>query len=310
MVVSDWWQATFPDGQRVLPIRDALDREVRIAYGEVGSGQTVFLLHGIGSWSFNWRHNIQALSQHFRVVCVDAKGYGFSQTASPPETAGHQIIELACIVEALSDQPVILVAESLGALTALAVAQTHPALIDRLILINVPIFSQSLPSWGMRALSSLPLPLIQWVDQAQLLPGFAPIIQLLTRWVRQEVVFDPTQITDAEIDALIYPYLHNPGTLTQFVIDLQLAAHQLNQLESQQPSLLSTIQQNLTQVFCPTLILWSDCDQWFPLQDGELLRDRLPNAQLQIVPNCGHVAASDNPESVNLAMLEFLVGKF
>jgi pimeloyl-ACP methyl ester carboxylesterase len=108
--VDLWWQEHFPAGQQLVPIRDALDREVLIAYGEVGNGQPLFLLHGIGSWSFNWRHNIRALSQHFRVICVDAKGYGFSQTASPPETPGHQIIELLRVIEALSDHPVILAA--------------------------------------------------------------------------------------------------------------------------------------------------------------------------------------------------------
>lgn len=301
-----WWQKTFPKGRQVVSIRDALDRKVQIAYGEVGSGQPLFLLHGIGSWSFNWRCNIQALSQQFRVICVDAKGYGFSQTASPPEIPGHQIIELSRIIAALSDQPVLLAAESLGALTALAAAQTYPGLIEQLVLINVPIFSQKLPSWGMQALTYLPLFLVQGIDQTKVLQPFEPLIHWLTRWVRQEVVFDPTSITDAEIDAVIYPYLHHAGTLTQFVVDLQLAAAEIVKLERQQPNLLSTIQQNLSQVTCPTLILWSDCDRWFPSKDGEALRDRLPNAQLQIVPNCGHLATSGNPEVVNAAILEFL----
>jgi pimeloyl-ACP methyl ester carboxylesterase len=194
----------------------------------------------------------------------------------------------------------------LGALTALGGAQTYPNWIERLILINVPIFPQKLPSWGMRALADLPLFWVQGIDQAGILQPFAPLIRLLTRWVRREVVFDPSQITDAEIEALIFPYLHNPGTLTQFVVDLQHAAREIATLNRQQSSLLRSIQQNLAHVACPTLVLWSDCDQWFPVHDGETLCRRLPNAQLQIIPNCGHVATSGNPEIVNAAILEFL----
>lgn len=305
--MDGWWNQFFPTGQQSLKIQDALDRQIEIAYGETGSGKPIFLLHGIGSWSYNWQHNIQPLSQYYRVICVDAKGYGFSQAPPPPETVGHQVAELAQIIQALADLPVTLVAESLGALTALAVAQTSPSLIERLVLINVPIFPQKLPSWGMQGLSFLPLSLVHWVDQGRLLPVFAPLLRALFRSVRQEVVFDPTQVIEADLDALIYPYLKFPGRLTQFVADLQLAAAEINKVHHHQPNWISTIQQNLDQVICPTLILWSDCDRWFPVADGERLHHQLPNAQFQVIPNCGHVASSGNPSAVNAAILDFLM---
>lgn len=303
---TDWWQQTFPSGRQTITIKDADQQEVAIAYGEAGFGQPLFLLHGLGSWSYNWRHNVRPLSEHFRVICVDAKGYGFSQAGSPSETVGHQVIELVRIIEALAEPPVAVAAESLGALTALAVAQSHPYLIDRLVLINVPIFPQKLPSWGMELIAAVPLPLIQWIDQQQLIRPFQPFVQWLTYLVRQEVVFDPDSITQDEIYWLTYPYLNFPGTLTQFAADLQLAAQEIERCQQGKPNWISTIQQQLPQVTCPTLILWSDCDRWFPVQDGEKLRDRLPNAQFQIIPNCGHVATSGNPEAVNAAILEFL----
>ena len=112
--VKDWWQETFPEGRQTLNIADAGNCEVAIAYGEIGAGQPLFLLHGIGSWSYNWRSCIAQLARSFRVICVDAKGYGFSETPPPPETVGHQQIELVRIIQALSQQPAIVAAESLG----------------------------------------------------------------------------------------------------------------------------------------------------------------------------------------------------
>jgi pimeloyl-ACP methyl ester carboxylesterase len=309
--MTDWWQTTFPEGRQTLTIVDAGNREVAIAYGEIGSGQPLFLLHGLGSWSYNWRSCIAILARSFRVICVDAKGYGFSETPPPPETAGHQQVELVRIIQSLSDQPAIVAAESLGALTALAVAQAHPDLIKRLIVINVPLFPKKLPSAGMRAIASLPLMPIRWVDQSRLMRLFAPLIRYGARLVRREVVADPTAITAEEIYWLTYPYLNVPGTLTQFATDLHLAAGEIDRLYAQpssqepQPNLIADIQQKLDRVTCPTLVLWSECDRWFPVEDGITLQSRLPNAQLQVIAGCGHVASSGDPEAVSAAILKF-----
>lgn len=303
---ADWWQQTFPKGRQTLTIQDANEQPVTIAYGEAGTGHPLLLLHGIGSWSYNWRCCVAPLSLYFRVICVDAKGYGFSQAAVGPERVGHQVIELIRIIQGLSETPVSIAAESLGALTALAAAQAHLALIDRLILINVPIFPQKLPSLGMRLISAIPLPLISWVDRQHLMRPFAPIVRWVTRQVRREVVVDPALITEAEIDWLTYPYLNLPGTLTQFAADLQLSAKEIQRSQQGQPNWIDRIQQNLEKVTQPTLVLWSDCDRWFPIEDGKELSDRLPNAQFQTLPNCGHVASSGNPAAVNAAILRFL----
>lgn len=303
-MTRDWWQQHFPEGRQTLTITDANGHEVSIAYGEVGTGKPLFLLHGVGSWSYNWRCNIQPLSQYFRVICVDAKGYGFSQTSALPETVGHQVIELARIIPALCYPPALIAAESLGALTALAVAQDYPHLVERLVLINVPVFPKQLPSVGMQLLSWLPLDLVQWVDQRQWVRLFSPLVQESTRWVRREVVIDPDLITDADIYWLTYPYLYIPGTLTQFAADLQLAAREIDRLNQNQPNLIRSIQQNLPHTLCPTLILWSDCDQWFPTDDGRKLHDRLPHSRFQIISNCGHVASSGNPDEVNAAIIQ------
>jgi pimeloyl-ACP methyl ester carboxylesterase len=302
--MTDWWQQHFPNGRQTLTIPDASGRKVAIAYGEAGSGQPLVLLHGIGSWSYNWRHSIQPLSAHFRVICVDAKGYGFSETPPLPEIAGHQVIELDRIIQSLCDSPVLIAAESLGALTALAMTQSYPERVDRLVVINAPVFPQQLPSSSMRSLSALPLPLVEWVDQNQLVRPFNPIVQSITRLIRREVVLDTSQIADEDIYWLTYPYLHIPGTLTQFAADLQLAAREIDRFHRKQPNLIQTIQDNLPKVTCPTLVLWSDHDRWFPVENGKLLHSQLPNSHFEIVPNCGHAASSDNPEVVNAAIIQ------
>jgi pimeloyl-ACP methyl ester carboxylesterase len=304
--MQDWWQATFPKGRQTLTIRDASDRPANIAYGEKGVGKPLVFVHGVASWSYCWHANIEPLAQFFRVLCFDAKGSGFSDKPLQPEPSNHKVIELERIIRALCDEPAVIVAESLGALAALAVVQAHPALCDRLVLLNVPIFPRQLPNWGMRLLADVPLSLVEMVDQLRLAKWFEPVIRQLVYLLRDEVVANPSQVTTEDVYWSTYPQIEFPGTLTKLAAEFQLAAHEIRLLEQGQPNLISTVQQNLAKITSPTLILWADQDRWFPVSDGEKLRDRLPNAQLQIIPHCGHYAAGGQPQFVNTAILAFL----
>jgi len=68
-------EATF-QGRQTLTITDA-NGHLFPVYGEKLNRDTAVLVHGIGCWSYNWRHSIESLAPYFRVICFDA-GYGFS----------------------------------------------------------------------------------------------------------------------------------------------------------------------------------------------------------------------------------------
>ena len=88
--------------------------------------------------------------------------------------------------------------------------------------------------------------------------------------------------------------------------DLQIAAQEIENLRTNQPSMLSNIQKNLKNIECPTLVLWGDQDSWFPASHGEKLHQHLPNSRLQILQNCYHDASTGSSTVVNAAILEFL----
>lgn len=305
--MNDWWQATFPKGRQNLTITDANGYPVQIAYGEKGTGKPLFFLHGMGSWSYNWRSSIAPLSKYFRVICFDAKGYGFSEKpVSRREQSGHQIIELERIIRALSDEPAVIVAESLGAVVALALAEENPQLIARLVVLNVPIFPQCLPHWGMSVLSQIPLEILQTIDKLRLAHLFAPLLREVMAIERRGVLFDPSILTTDDVYWMTYPLIEFPGTLVKIAEELQLAAREIEHLQANQPNMLSLIQNNLGKIQSPTLILWGEQDSWFPASDGEKLRQRLCEAQLQILPNCCHDASFGAAQAVNTAIIKFL----
>lgn len=307
--MSDWWQTTFPNGRQTLTIKDAAGCPVRIAYGEKGKGQPLVLVHGIGVWSYCWRYNIDVLAAHHRVICFDSKGSGYSDKPNRPESVGHQVIELARILETVCDESAVLVSESLGALTSLGLAVEYPDLLDRLVVMNVPIFPKKLPSWGMQILADLPLELIQCVDRLRLPYFLAPVVRQIAAIARRDVVVDPNRITEEEVYWATHPYIEFPGTLTKFAEDLKVGLQDIQNNLANQPSYLQTIQDGLTKLHHPTLILWSDQDRWFPPDDGRKLHSHLSNSTFKIIPDCGHQASSGNPTAVNREILEFLLSR-
>lgn len=304
--MQDWWKATFPKGRQTLTITDANGYPVSIAYGEKGTGVPLFLVHGIGSWSYNWRRSVEPLARYFRVICFDAKGYGFSEKPMYREKHDHQVIELERIIRALCDRPAIVVAESLGALVSLAVAQAHPQLLSRLVVVNVPIFPERLPHWGMFLISQMPLELVQIIDHARLTYLLAPMVREIMAIERRKVLFDESKMTQEDVYWITYPFIEFPGTVTKVAEELRIAAREIEDLQENKPNLIGKIQNNLGAIKCPTLILWGEQDSWYPPIDGEKLQSQMPVSKLQILPNCGHDASSGCSDAVNAAILEFL----
>ncbi|MEA5471806.1 alpha/beta hydrolase [Spirulina sp. 06S082] len=305
--MQDWWENTFPKGRQMLTITDANEASVQIAYGEKGTGKPLILVHGIASWSYSWRHTIAPLAEHFRVFCIDAKGHGFSDKPLSPDKIGHQIIELQRIIEALCDEPVTIIAQSLGALISLALVQQKPELCDRLVLINVPIFLNTLPTWWMQFLAYLPLELVQFVDRSRLLKKTAPLARGITGYFRREVVADPALINPTDVYWITYPYIEMEGAIAKYAEDIQLSIKVIQGISSDPTNFIRTVRENLANTHTPCLILWGDRDRWFPSSHGEQLHQCLPNSQFKLLKNCGHDASGSCSEQVNLALLDFLL---
>ncbi|MBD2198731.1 MULTISPECIES: alpha/beta fold hydrolase [Calothrix] len=305
--MKDWWQATFLQGRQNVIITDTKGYPVQISYGEKGKGKPLILLHGMGNWSYNWRYSINPLSQHCRVICFDAKGYGFSEKpVSRREDNGHQIIELARIIQELCDEPPVIVAESLGGLVALSLAQEYPHLVGRLIVVNVPIFAEKLPHWAMWILAQTPIEIIETIDTLRLTYLLAPLFREIMAMERRQVLYDPSVLSQEDIYWIAYPFIEFPGTIVKVAEELQIAAREIAKWQEKKPNLLSKIQSKLSAIECQTLILWGQQDSWFPASHADKLHKYIPHAKLQILPNCCHDASIGSSQEVNQAIVEFL----
>lgn len=65
---------------------------------------------------------------------------------------------------------------------------------------------------------------------------------------------------------------------------------------------------HLPQLQCPVLVLCGDSDALTPPEHSREIARLVPHAQLELVPQCGHMLTMEQPEAVNAALLRWLAG--
>jgi pimeloyl-ACP methyl ester carboxylesterase len=303
--MQEWWQNTFPQGCQYLTINDAKGTEVKIAYGEKGTGKPLVFVHGLGNWSIGWRENIDFFAQYFRVIVFDFKGYGFSEKLGRQEESGYQIPELKRILKALCTEPAVIVAESLGGVFSLAVAEEYPHLIACLVLISPSVFPQDLPSPNLRSMAEMSMILVRVMDFVRFLKLFPQRSLSSWREMREQLLVR-REVTSEDVYGQAYPFLEFRHAYSRLVLDVKQAQQEIRKLQNNQPCSLKKIQDNLLKVTCPTLILQGDSDSWVSRSEVTKLNECLPNSHLKLISNCGHDAATDCPEEFNSMVLAFL----
>ncbi len=110
---------------------------VRLACQDFGgAGRPVLLLHGLAGQSSEWSQTADHLVPHFHVLAPDARGHGLSEQRPSDVSRAAHVADVECIIEELVPQPVVLIGQSLGGLTAMQVAALRPDLVHSLVLVE------------------------------------------------------------------------------------------------------------------------------------------------------------------------------
>jgi pimeloyl-ACP methyl ester carboxylesterase len=128
---------------------------VELAYEEAGSGDPLILSHGTASTRSIWDEVFELVSDSFRTIRYDRRGYGASgepegYTGTTVEEHGDDLIAL---LERLDAAPALLCGHSFGAMACLDVLVRRPELVRAAVLIEPPMLW--LASDGAEATSRL-----------------------------------------------------------------------------------------------------------------------------------------------------------
>ncbi len=112
-----------------------------IAVNVSGSGPVILCVHGWPENSWSWRHQMEHFSkQGYTVAAMDVRGYGDS--AKPKDISAYTLKELAgdvaAVIDALSDEPIILFGHDWGAPITYTTALVYPEKVRAVAGMSVP----------------------------------------------------------------------------------------------------------------------------------------------------------------------------
>jgi pimeloyl-ACP methyl ester carboxylesterase len=100
----------------------------------------LLMLHGFPEFWGAWRHLMPAFADRWFVVAPDLRGYNLSD--KPAQVSDYRpsklVADVAGLVRALGRERCTLVAHDWGGAIAWSVAIAHPALVERLVILNAP----------------------------------------------------------------------------------------------------------------------------------------------------------------------------
>jgi pimeloyl-ACP methyl ester carboxylesterase len=128
---------------------------VQLAWSDWGSGPTILLVH---SWSMNsgiWRQQIGALTgAGYHVVTYDRRGHGKSQMTGRGYDLDTLADDLACIIDQLKLEEVMLIGHSMGCAEAVHYLHRHgSARVKKLVLLApvTPYLTKTADNPGIEA---------------------------------------------------------------------------------------------------------------------------------------------------------------
>jgi O-succinylbenzoic acid--CoA ligase len=125
---------------RYLDRPDGFRLAYRLIEGPAVESPVVLLLHSTLSSGWQLKGLARAISEWATVVLPDRRGSGASRLATPrPVALAEQVADAVALLDALGIDRATIVGHSYGAVVSLALAETHPKRVERVIAYEPPL---------------------------------------------------------------------------------------------------------------------------------------------------------------------------
>jgi pimeloyl-ACP methyl ester carboxylesterase len=239
------------------------------------------LIHGFSHSLETWEPLADALEADWRVIRFDLPGHALT---GPREDAAYAVSDtvdqVAALLDEIAPERFVIGGSSLGGLVSWRYAADHPGRVEGLVLISPGGY----PNLGVGD-EPAPVP-----AQVRLFLTTAPTagVQAATA----ALYADPSRITPEQIERI--------GALMRVEGVGEALVQRIEQFTLPDPN------PALRSIEAPALVIWGARDVMIPPTHGPRFAAAMPNADLVLMQEAGHMPHEERPEEVAGAVQAFL----
>ncbi|MBW8059557.1 MAG: alpha/beta fold hydrolase [Solirubrobacterales bacterium] len=261
-----------------------------VNYAEVGEGDPILLVHGLGGCWRNWLENLPHLGRTHRAIALDLPGFGHSPMPSWPieMPAYGRLIHDFC--EKLGiDRVAALVGNSMGGFVSTEATIEQPERFERLVLVSAAGISFA-GTQGRRAEAGL-----RTFETAMAMSFLAgPRRVWLSRPRGRQLAFgsifrNPNRLRPELLQEQMAPGLNSPG--------FSDAIRALRGYDTRH---------RLPEIEIPTMVVWGLNDRLVPVEAALGYHRLIPGSRLEVFERTGHLPQLERPARFNALLDDFL----
>jgi pimeloyl-ACP methyl ester carboxylesterase len=262
---------------------------VRLHYAEAGSGDPVVLLHGWPQHWWMWRELIGPLAEHYRVICPDFRGFGWSDAPASDYGVSRLTEDVLGVLDHLGIDRARVVGHDVGLGVGYWMCLFHTRRVERYVAMSAwHLWAASdlrlgtmLRPWHMALLAS---PLGAFAVRRLGMPERA-----LRRWRRLG------SFSTEEIEIYLGP-LRRPGAAKATAKRYRRGLAEVMWFSRHYKRL---------RVNVPTLHLVGEKDPTIDVRENEFLHTHAADLLFETVPGAGHFLPEERPDWIRERLLEF-----
>jgi len=249
---------------------------VTLPYVEQGdsSGLPVVLLHGLSDSWRSFERVLPCLPAHVHAFAVTQRGHGDADRPADGYRPSDLADDLEAFLDAVGVDAALLVGHSMGSFAAQRFAVDHPERVLGLVLLG----------------------------SCATLRECAPAIELTNAVKEISDPVDPEFIREFQRSTLARPV---PDGFFETVVDESLKLPARVWQASCSGMIEDDSLDDLTKITAPTLLMWGDQDQFFPMNDQKVILSRVPRSELLVYAGGGHGFHWEDPAAVAADLVAF-----
>ena len=248
---------------------------IDLAYYDIGAGEVLVLIHGLGANATAWREQIGELSSSYRVIAMDLRGHGNSgHRPEGPIALRTFADDLIALFKGLGIRRAHFCGNSLGGLICLEIWVRAPSLLKSLTLVGTTAY--------------FPPP--------QILEEFLHLFDHLemTAWAG---FMAPRLLSPLAPATLVEELIEMIGTVSREVYRQGLVV-----------AFQADFRWMLPLIDIPTLIVVGEDDQATPIGYAKFLARQIQGSTLRLVPGAAHLPHREKPAEFNRLLRKHLEG--